>query len=117
MEERKEETLDLIKSECDLLKETLVHKNNSYGNSALERPIFAPQARPWLAIFIRMSDKVKRLEYLLTHYEDSAPFNETILDTLQDLAGYAILERIAWRQSDDCQRLFKKEENDQEAEN
>lgn len=39
----------------------LLRKNHSYGDSALEPPMFADEVPPSTAIMVRQSDKLKRL--------------------------------------------------------
>jgi hypothetical protein len=68
---------------------TLLRKNTDYGSSAWQTPILAPRMTPREAIQCRMSDKVARLQKLLTG--DRAEVDESIEDTMRDLAGYSIL--------------------------
>jgi hypothetical protein len=68
---------------------TLLRKNTDYGSSAWQVPILAPRMTPREAIQCRMSDKVARLAKLLTG--DQAAVEESIEDTMRDLAGYSIL--------------------------
>lgn len=72
----------------------LLHKNADYGNSALFPPVLAPHVPPEQAILVRMSDKVARLTNLLSKGAEIS-INESIADTISDLAGYAILYRVA----------------------
>ena len=69
--------------------ETLLQKNTDYGGSAWETPILAPGMTPKEAIQCRISDKIKRLQKLLAG--NKAQIDESIEDTMKDLAGYAIL--------------------------
>lgn len=70
---------------------TLLAKNRDYGCSAWKRPVLAPNCNPGEAIMVRMSDKIERIQNLKSR--DNAPeIDESIEDTLADLAGYAILE-------------------------
>ena len=68
---------------------TLLQKNADYGGSAWQVPILAPQLTPRQAIQCRMSDKVMRLAKLLSG--EQAQVQESIEDTMKDLAGYSIL--------------------------
>jgi hypothetical protein len=68
---------------------TLLQKNSDYGGSAWQVPLLAPQLTPRQAIQCRMSDKVMRLAKLLTG--EQAQVQESIDDTMKDLAGYSIL--------------------------
>lgn len=71
-----------------VLSETLTRKNAAYGDSAAKAPIFAPNISPEEAVFVRLGDKVSRLETLLRGTDDNG---ESIDDTLLDLAGYAAI--------------------------
>jgi len=84
------ETLHEIEVECDTLKETLLAKNRDYGNSALEVPLLLPNSSVETAVKVRTSDKIKRLQRLLGGSEQQVK-NESIDDTIGDLAGYCIL--------------------------
>lgn len=68
----------------------LLRKNADYGCSAWETPVLTP----WLdvddAILVRMSDKLQRLRTLMSADEQHVK-DESIRDTMRDLAGYAIL--------------------------
>ena len=68
---------------------TLLKKNSDYGGSVWQVPILAPQLTPRQAIQCRMSDKVQRLARLLSG--EKPQVQESIDDTMRDLAGYAIL--------------------------
>lgn len=67
----------------------LLRKNHDYGCSAWRAPVLAPGMTPRQAIQCRMSDKISRLNTLLSG--DAAQVTESIEDTMKDLAGYAIL--------------------------
>ena len=80
-------TRDKIKSKCKQLEELLLHKNEKYGNSALEpMNVFSP-ANAATGIKVRIDDKLKRIK--------NAGLVDATEDTLQDLAGYLILLMIA----------------------
>ena len=76
-----------IYDEIAHLRDTLTSKNKDYGSSAFERPYLHPHL-PTDAILIRMSDKVNRLHNIM---QNNAVCDETIDDTVLDLAGYCIL--------------------------
>lgn len=82
------EIKDAIKKEVLELSETLLNKNENYGNAAFFAPLFN-ELSPIDALYVRLSDKVFRLHSLRNGVEDKV--NESIRDTLKDLAGYAIL--------------------------
>ena len=67
----------------------LLAKNADYGGSAWQIPTLAPVLSPREAIQCRMSDKIQRLQTLLS---GTAPeVLESTADTMRDLAGYCIL--------------------------
>lgn len=69
--------------------EMLLLKNRDYGSSAWKRPMLSQNMTAREAIQCRMSDKIERLAMLLSGNE--ALVQESIEDTMRDLAGYAIL--------------------------
>mgnify|MGYP000958995088 CR=1 FL=1 len=79
---------DRIKHAGTELTELLVRKNHDYGDS------FAKQYEKYglMSALIRMDDKMRRLETLLGGTD--AQVDESIKDTLLDLAGYALLASI-----------------------
>lgn len=72
----------------NLLADTLRKKNAAYGDSAGQAPMFAPNVSPEEGVWVRLGDKVARLETLLRGGPDNG---ESIDDTLLDLAGYAAI--------------------------
>jgi len=74
-----------INAVTDTVRDTLIRKNRDYGDS------FAKQFAKYgvLSGLIRMDDKMRRLENLVGGAEQNV--DESIEDTLLDLAGYAIL--------------------------
>lgn len=69
----------------DDLHYLLCSKQHDYGHgNILAFGIFG--------VVVRLSDKVARLENLLSHGE--APKNESIVDTLHDVIGYAVIARM-----------------------
>lgn len=73
----------------DDLKELFLSKNADYGDSVFNTGPLCPDVSPEKAVAIRMEDKIKRLSNLMK--EGSQPENETITDTLKDLAVYSII--------------------------
>lgn len=69
------------------LADTLIAKNHDYGNA------FHDSVKEFgnVVMAIRIGDKYKRLKTLLN---SDAQVDESIEDTLRDLAGYAILSLI-----------------------
>jgi hypothetical protein len=74
-----------ITAVADEVRDTLICKNRDYGDS------FAKQYAKYgvMSGLIRMDDKMRRLENLVGGAE--ANVDESIEDTLMDLAGYAML--------------------------
>lgn len=78
---------------CQMLHETYKAKNADYGDSfALVRGKYSN------AILIRLNDKLNRLETLMNGGKQHV--DESIDDTLLDLANYCIMELVE-RRSDD----------------
>ena len=73
---------------------TLLRKNADYGDTAGRSPLLAPDLSPCKALLVRMSDKVARLANLISHGEPSQ-VDESLRDTMRDLAGYAIRWLVA----------------------
>ncbi|MGE9849103.1 nucleotide modification associated domain-containing protein [Lactobacillus amylovorus] len=68
------------------LAETLQEKNDDYGDS-FTKSVYT-YGLP--VIGVRLSDKYNRIEHLITHHELKEN-DESLEDTLLDMAGYAIL--------------------------
>jgi len=69
-----------------MLNETLKKKNKDYGDSYVKS---VERFGEWV-ILVRLMDKFNRLEQLIKTGEQKV--DESIEDTLLDLAGYCILE-------------------------
>lgn len=80
-------------------------KNKDYGNS-YEKMI---NRYGEVALLIRFQDKLGRLDSLVLKGQDQKVADESIEDTLMDIAGYAILELVRRKQSDDIDEMVKKE--------
>lgn len=78
-----------ISDKTEELKSTLMRKNTDYGDAFTKRF----QKHGILSAFIRMEDKWLRLENLISGSKQQVN-DESIYDTVQDLAGYAILTLI-----------------------
>lgn len=78
-----------VKSLTEQLQETLVAKNHDYGNA------FAESIEEYgnVVMCIRIGDKLNRLKTLVKGQEQQVS-DESINDTLMDLAGYAILSLV-----------------------
>lgn len=79
---------NLIRLACSELADLLVRKNHDYGDS------FSQQYGKYglMSALIRMDDKMRRLETL--QGGEPAQVAESVGDTLQDLAGYALLAYV-----------------------
>lgn len=75
-----------FKKYTDNLAETLLAKNQDYGNSFDE----TLKKYGLIALAIRLDDKLSRLASL-SKGEQQQVKDESLKDTLQDIAGYAIL--------------------------
>ena len=80
--------VDIFKDITNKMLDTYKRKNNDYGDSFSKVRKEYPQA-----ICIRMSDKLERLKALNNGNEQLVK-DESIKDTLMDMANYAILELI-----------------------
>lgn len=71
---------------------TLIRKNRDYGSSVFDAPRLTPHLDPGVAIDVRLSDKLNRLEQLSR--TDPEIKSESIDDTKLDIIGYLILQRV-----------------------
>jgi len=81
-------TQDLIRDECDVIRELLLEKNRKYGDSAVHPVRIFSRADPVAQIDVRIDDKLSRIR--------SAQDDDTE-DPELDLIGYLILKRVAKR--------------------
>lgn len=81
-----------IDEELALLRETLVQKNQDYGNSALDPIGVFAEPDPVQQLCVQIDHKLKRIQ----NTKAGSVIKE---DTLRDLIGYLILLRIALRSS------------------
>lgn len=91
-----EEQNDKIKTHgeiCDKIKEIYKNKNSDYGNAFTILRTKYPES-----IVIRLWDKLLRLETLVKK-DYVARVNESIEDTLFDIANYAIMELTERREA------------------
>lgn len=72
---------------CTMLNKMYAEKNSDYGNNFAKVRAEFPNS-----ILIRLSDKLERLKTL--YKQDAKVKDETIEDTLMDLANYAIMELV-----------------------
>lgn len=78
-----------FKPYTDQLAEILLEKNQAYGDSFKK----SLDKDGLLVAKIRIGDKVNRLNNLIKHPETNVN-DEPLTDTLEDLAGYALLTMI-----------------------
>lgn len=79
--------IQIHKSLCDQLNETYQKKNSDYGDSFGK----SVRKRGITAAMVRMEDKWNRLDNLTLHPENIMVNDETIGDTLLDLANYCLM--------------------------
>ncbi len=82
-------TADLIREECDLVRDMLLAKNASYGDSAINPVRIFSKADTLEQIRVRIDDKLSRLA------RGSAAGEDVELD----LMGYLVLLRVARRKA------------------
>ena len=73
---------------CAKLNATYIAKNHDYGDSFAKTRAVVPNA-----ILVRLHDKLNRLTTLMTG-ENAMVQDESIDDTLLDLANYALMELV-----------------------
>ena len=81
---------------CDQLHGLYAAKNLDYGDSFAEVRSKYPTA-----ILIRLTDKLNRLATLMHSDKPAQVRDESIDDTLADLANYAIMELVERRMEED----------------
>ena len=71
---------------------TLLRKNHDYGGSVFKSPLLSPSLSPLSAIDVRLSDKIERIQTLLTK---NSEVDESVDDTFTDLGAYCLLRKVA----------------------
>ena len=91
---------------CNEIHELYAKKNSDYGDSFAKVREEIPNA-----ILVRLNDKLNRLKSLMADPEKHQVNNESIDDTLMDLANYALLELIERRaeQIDQMKKMMEEE--------
>ena len=79
-----------INNECSNLNSMLIMKNRMYGNSFFK----TLDEYGLTLICVRLEDKLNRLKQIIVKGENTDKTRERLVDTLMDLAGYAILSKI-----------------------
>lgn len=78
-----------IRQACDSIKEMLVQKNLDYGDSAIKPANIFAKGSPVENISARIDDKLMRIA--------NKGLNKNTLDTVDDLIGYLVLLKIAFK--------------------
>ena len=109
--------LCLHKAFCDTLNIIYRQKNHDYGDSFAKVRLVVPNA-----ILVRLMNKLERLKTLLGKGEQAQVVDESIYDTLIDMANYCIMEVVERRLELDAlnekfkQRLNEKRESEPQEE-
>lgn len=82
--------VNIHKQICEQLHSTYIAKNSDYGDSYEQVRSKYPNS-----ILIRLNDKLNRLESLYRKDKINKVKDESVKDTLLDLANYCILELVA----------------------
>lgn len=83
------ENIEIHKQICQGMTELYAKKNSDYGDSFAKLRAEYPEA-----ICIRIQDKVNRLKSLLVDRKAQQVNDESIDDTLMDIANYAVMELV-----------------------
>ena len=75
---------DKIRKKCDQIRDLLIEKNKSYGNSVFDRGVLF-EVDPMYAIQARINDKLNRIKSKETYMSEN---------DLMDLTGYLILLQV-----------------------
>lgn len=90
MGNNEQEIQKAINLKCNQLRELLTEKNKMYGNSFFK----TLDEYGNVLICVRIEDKLNRLKQIILNGEKDNETDERLIDTLMDLAGYAILSRV-----------------------
>ena len=102
--------IDIHEDLCTELHELYVAKNADYGDSFAKVREEIPNA-----ILVRLSDKLNRLKSLMTKDDDDRKVrDESIDDTLIDIANYALLELVERRNECDYYCDIECEDDEEE---
>ena len=92
----KEEFKESFKSTLDNMYKIMERKNSDYAkisafwNFELVEKLWITSIEKW--ILVRMADKMSRISTLID--QDAKVKDESIMDTLQDLANYSVILKI-----------------------
>ena len=81
---KEEKMQEKIKEKCNEIRDLLIEKNNSYGNSVFDKGVLF-EVDPMYAIQARINDKLNRIKSKETYMSDN---------DLMDLTGYLILLQV-----------------------
>lgn len=81
------------------LAEVLLKKNTDYGDAVSSPPFLAPNLDAGTALLVRMSDKTSRIRNLIETGRNEV--NESLKDSVLDLAGYCLLYLIVTKKGSD----------------
>lgn len=84
---------ELMREAIDMVL-VIIGKNRDYGSCIGESPVLCPHLDPGIAIDVRLSDKISRLESLMKHRGEQNVKDESIEDTKLDMAAYVLLQRV-----------------------
>lgn len=84
----------LVDTGADLIQ-TLLDKNADYGEVGLAPPELLPMMSADAGILIRLGDKFARLRSLMESAAGPRQADESMADTIRDLAGYCLLWLVA----------------------
>lgn len=92
-------TQKLIVKECNYIRDLLLEKNESYGDSAIDNLQIFGRSKPGEAIRCRIDDKLKRIA-CGKKFKDER--------TTEDLIGYLILLRVEKKIRQKIKKLRKR---------
>ena len=92
----------------DLIHRTYIRKNSDYGDSFSE----SMDEYGLTSALIRMGDKMSRLKSLSKHTGSAQVLDESLQDTLLDLANYAIMTAIWLKEKDEGKFKFFEGDDD-----
>lgn len=82
-----EDKYKIHKNYCDKLNPTYRAKNTDYSDSFAK----GIDNMGYTSAIIRMDDKMNRVKSLLLNNTDKPQVNESVIDTLLDLANYSLM--------------------------
>ena len=88
-----------IKRKCDEIRDLLLEKNNSYGNSVFDKGVLF-DVDPMYAIQARINDKLNRMKNKNSFLSDNDPMDVTgyfiLLQVLKDKLDSKISTSMEW---------------------